>query len=323
MAVAASGADVAIVLLEAEKGVVAQTRRHLLLSRLVGVSTFVVAVNKMDAIGYSQARFAEVRDRVGETFAALTALLPGPAPRLEVLPISALLGDNVVTASPKLAWYDGHTLLGLLERLPGAAKDTDGPARLPVQWVSRPALASGDKRSYAGRVARGTFREGDEVVVLPSGKTSRVHALRSLRRPNGTSQVVHGESVTLVLEDEIDVARGDVISLRSRAPRVESAVSADVVWLSKRALGAGTRVLVKQGTRLTQGRITALEHVYDLDHAEARPAPSTLGQNDVARITLETATPLVFDPFAESRGFGSVLVIEPTSGEPLAAGALR
>ena len=129
--------------------------------------------------------------------------------------------------------------------------------------------------------------------------------------------------MTLVLEDEIDVARGDVIALRTRAPRVESTVSADVVWLSKRTLGVGTRVLVKQGTRLTQGKVSAIEHVYDLDHAETRPAPSTLGQNDVARITLETATPIVFDPFAESRGFGSVLVIEPTSGEPLAAGALR
>ena len=322
MAVAASGADVAVVLLDAKKGVVAQTRRHVLLSWLVGVRTFVVAVNKMDAVGYSAERFAEVRDEVTHTITRLAKLLPGPAPRTHVVPLSALTGDNVVFPSSKMPWYDGLPLLRLLERVPRDGADSDGlgaPSRLAVQWVARPSDAT--LRAYAGRVARGSLGVGDEVVVLPSGHGSTITKLETLRGPADRARA--GESVTVTLADAIDITRGDVIAHASSPPRIAQNLRVDLVVLSRRPLGEGTSVLVKQGTRTVRGRLEKINGVYDLDGAERGPVKPVLAQNDVADVSLVTSTPLVFDSFEESRAFGSAIVVCPTSGDTLAATALR
>jgi sulfate adenylyltransferase subunit 1 len=322
MAVAASGADVAVVLLDAKKGTIAQTRRHVFLSRLVGVGTFVVCVNKMDAVGYSAARFAEVRNEVTETIASLSSLLPGPPPRVSVVPLSALTGENVVFPSTRMPWYDGLPLLRVLERVPTTVAPPDEPGRLAVQWVARPADAT--LRTYAGRVARGSLGVGDPVVVLPSGYTSTIASLATLRPVRGDGRARAGESVTLTLTDAIDVSRGDVIAHASEQPRVAREIRASLVVLSRRPFGEGAHVLVKQGTRTTRARITKVNTIYDLDRAMAEaPKEGPLAQNEVVEVTIALANPLVFDPFETSRGFGSVLVSCPQSGDTLAAGALR
>jgi len=320
MAVAASGADVAVVLLDAKKGVVAQTRRHVLLSRLVGVGTFVVCVNKMDAAGYSAARFAEVRDEVVATTLGLTKLLPGPAPALHVVPLSALAGDNVVHPSAKMPWYDGLPLLGVLERIPRPAPPSSARGRLAVQWVARPSDAS--LRSYAGRVTGGALAVGDPVVVLPGGHGSKIARIVTAR--GEAARAAPGESVTVTLEDTLGVSRGDVIAHADAPPRVTTTLDANVVVLARRGLAPSAAVVVKQGTRRVRARITKVNAVYDLDRAErVAPPEGTLAQNDVAAITLETQAPLAFDPFAEDRALGSFIVIDPASGDTLAAGALR
>ncbi len=322
MAVAASGADVAVVLLDARKGVVAQTRRHVLLSHLVGVGTFVVCVNKMDAVGHSAERFAEVREEVVATVEALTHLLPGRPPTVHVVPLSALTGDNVVHPSTKMPWYDGLPLLSVLERIrrPEPRGPDGAKGRLAVQWVARPSDAS--LRAYAGRITGGDLEVGDPVLVLPGGQASRIATITTLRGGGGRARA--GESVTLTLEDTIGVSRGDVIAHAESPPRVTSSLHGDVVVLARRGLNPSLPVIVKQGTKRTRARITKVSALYDLDRIEKKAPPEgVLAQNDVAEVTLETQAPLVFDPFVESRKLGSFIVIDPASGDTLAAGSLR
>lgn len=318
MAVAASGADVAVVLLDAKKGVVAQTRRHALLSHLVGVGTFVVCVNKMDAVGYDAARFAAVRDEVVETIARLGELLPGRAPAVHVVPLSALAGDNVVHPSTKMPWYDGLPLLAVLERI-ARPSPADGHGRLAVQWVARPKDAS--LRAYAGRVVGGALAVGEPIVALPEGRRSTIASITTARGPR--DRAAAGESVTVTLADEIGIARGDVIAPASAAPRVTTSLVGDVVVLSRRGLRPGAPIVVKQGTRRVRARVASVDGVYDLDRIALLPHDGALAQNDVARIAIETQAPLVVDPFGESRRLGSFVVVDPVAGDTLAAGAIR
>jgi sulfate adenylyltransferase large subunit len=320
MAVAASSADIAIVLLDATRGVVAQTRRHVLLSRLVGVGTFVVCINKMDAVGFSDTRFAEVREHVVATIDELARLLPGPTPEVVVVPISALGGDNVVHPSGKMPWYDGVPLLTVLERSRARERSTEGRGRLAVQWVTRPADAR--LRAYAGRVTGGPLHEGDAVGVFPEGHASRIATLTTARGRTASARA--GESVTVTLDDAISVSRGDVIAHAERPPRVATSVTADVVVLARRGLVPGAPLVVKQGTRRVRARITRVEARYDLDALTKVASPSgPFAQNDVLTIALETQSPLVFDPFSESRATGSLILVDPTTGDTLAAGGLH
>lgn len=326
----ASTADAVVLLVDARKGLLEQTRRHLAVVSLLRVPHVVVAVNKVDLVGWSQERYDEV---VAEIRAAASAL--GLAD-VRTIPVSALLGDNVVDRSPgRTPWYDGPTLLELLEELPTADTPDVEALRFPVQVVLRPqaGVAGGhdaalfrDYRGYAGQVAAGVVRVGDEVVVLPSGRRTRVvgidtaDTLADAGDPfAGLPEAFAPQSVTLRLADDVDVARGDLIAAADDAPVVTQDVEGTLAWLSDRPLRPGARVLVKHTTRTVQAVVRDVVGRLDLDSATLEPADE-LGLNDIGRVTLRLASPVAAEEYLLSRRTGSFLVIDPHDGGALAAG---
>jgi len=308
MVTGASTADVALVLVDARHGVVEQTRRHVALAALLRVPHLVVVVNKVDLVGFSQ----EVVDRVVADLRAVTRRLD--LGDVFAVPVAALHGDNVVTRSARTPWYDGPPLLTLLEELPPADRRTDAPFRMPVQLVVRPRTAAhADFRGYAGRVAAGTVRPGDDVVVLPSGQRTTVAAVES---PDGPLDAAGPQrSVVVRLVDDVDVSRGDVVAAADAPPRVTRDLSAAVCWMGEEPLRPGARVLLKSATRTTRAVVEGLDSVLDVTSLAHVPAGPELRLNEIARVTLRTAEPLAVDDYAQDRTTGSfILVDELTSG---------
>ena len=313
MVTGASTADVALVLVDARKGVLEQTRRHASLSALLRVPHLVLAVNKMDLVGYDQ----EVYERVVQEFRAFAAQLD--LPEVTAIPMAALQGDNVVHRSDRMPWYGGAALLEHLEQVHVAREDAQRrPARFPVQYVIRPmSTERPDYRGYAGTVASGVLRVGDEVVVLPSGVRSTVAGLDTY--DGELVEAVAGQAVTVRLADEVDVSRGDLLAAADHAPQITSSFDATVCWMADAPLRPGQRVLVKHTTRTVKAQVQALHSRLDITQLQAEPAES-LRLNDIGRLTLRTAQPLVLDPYAEDRTTGSFIVIDEVSGSTLGAG---
>jgi sulfate adenylyltransferase large subunit len=343
MVTGASTADVAVILLDARKGVLEQSKRHAFISALLGIPKLVVAVNKMDLVGYSQERFEEV-----------VAEFEGFAPNLReggrragdqyeiiYMPISALNGDNVVERSQAMAWFDdpAHppTLLELLEQVEVAYDHPyDRPARFPVQWVIRPtatvavngssattdggATTVGDYRGYAGQLASGALRKGDEVTVLPSGRTTRIAAIDTF--DGELEEAMAPMSLTLRLEDELDVSRGETICRPDEAPTVARELEADVCWMAERPLRPGSRYVIKQTTRNATAIVDAIADHVDVDTLERGGPPEELGLNDIGRVRLRTSAPLVFDPYVSNRRTGSFILIDEASNETVGAGMI-
>jgi sulfate adenylyltransferase subunit 1 len=322
MVTAASRADVAIVLVDVRHGLVEQTRRHLFVTRLLGVAAIAVVVNKMDQVGYAYDVFAKVRDDISGYLAGLP--LPGPAPEITFFPVSALVGDNVVEPSTQTPWYDGPTLLAYLEGLDVEERASRGPARFCVQWVIRPQSDTHpDYRGYAGRVLSGTLRAGDAVEIWPSGQSSTITRLETYdgdldAAPAGTSLTVH-------LADELDVGRGDLLGVKGEPPpRLSREVEADVAWVNASQAKVGVPYLLKHGTHEVRAVLAAIVHVHDIaTGAHAAPGAGGLGMNGIARVQVRLAEPLPLDRFAEQRESGSFLLIDPSSGATLAAGMVR
>ncbi len=317
MVTGASTADLAVILLDARKGVLEQSKRHAFISVLLGIPHLVVAVNKMDLVERSQARF----DELVVEFAGFAAKLGGRA-KLVYIPISALEGDNVVERSPRMDWYDGPTLLELLELLEVAYDHPDDtPARFPVQWVIRPSNGtseSGDYRGYAGQLASGSLRVGEEVVVLPSGLRTRIAAIDTF---DGTlEEALAPMSVTLRLEDELDVSRGELICRAEEAPVVSRELRADVCWLNERPLRAGGRYVIKHSTRSAVAIVEELQNRVDVHTLERAPAPAQLALNDIGAVRLRTSSPLAFDPYRVNRRTGSFILIDEATNETVGAG---
>lgn len=310
----ASTADVVVLLVDARKGVVEQTRRHLAVASLLRVPHVVVAVNKIDLVDFSAERYAAVSDDVARVAQEL-----GVA-RVHTVPVSALEGDNVVDASTRTPWYPGPTLLGLLEELPPAAGD-EGPGRFPVQLVIRPQGSAGpdfrDYRGYAGQVAAGTLAVGEDVVVLPAGTRTTVVGIDTADGPLDRARA--GQSVTLRLGDDVDVARGDLVASAADAPEVTQDVVGTLAWLSDRPLRAGTRLLLKHTTRVVQAVVRDVVGRLDLDAAHLVPGDE-LTLNDIGRVTLRLASPIAAEEYLVSRNTGSFLLIDPHDGATLAAG---
>jgi sulfate adenylyltransferase large subunit len=343
MVTGASTADVAVILLDARKGVLEQSKRHAFISALLGIPKLVVAVNKMDLVGYSQERFEEV-----------VAEFEGFAPNLReggrragdqyeiiYMPISALNGDNVVERSPKMAWFDGgvhpSTLLELLEQVEVAYDHPyDRPARFPVQWVIRPtatvavngsattanggAASVDDYRGYAGQLASGALRKGEEVVALPSGRTTKIAAIDTF--DGELDEAMAPMSLTLRLEDELDVSRGETICRPEEAPTVARELEADICWMAERPLKPGGRYAIKHTTRSVTAVIDAITDHVDVDTLERGAAPAELGLNEIGRVRLRTSAPLVFDPYASNRRTGSFILIDEDSNETVGAGMI-
>ncbi|MEO7423181.1 MAG: GTP-binding protein [Ornithinibacter sp.] len=310
-----STADALVLLVDARRGVQEQTRRHLAVGALMRVPHVVIAVNKIDLVEHSEEVFRSVTDDV-RAIATELGILDAHA-----VPVSALVGDNVVDRSERTPWYDGPALLELLEELPVAADPAHEPFRMPVQLVIRPQGAARDPahveyRGYAGQLASGSVRPGDEVIVLPSGRRTTVTGVDLGER--ALDVAVAPQSVTLRLADEVDVSRGDLICAAGTPVALRHQVQALVCWLGDQPLHSGARLLVKHGSRTVLAVVQSVDGALDLDSLRLVPA-ARLALNDIGRVTVRFASPLPVEDYAISRSGGAFLLIEPDDGRTLAA----
>ncbi|WP_410658075.1 sulfate adenylyltransferase subunit 1 [Amycolatopsis sp. lyj-112] len=311
----ASTAQLAVLLVDARKGVIEQTRRHAAVLALLGVPHLVLAVNKIDLVGYDEATFTVI----AEEFAEHAASLGYERGSVLAVPVSALEGDNVAEKSDKTPWYSGPTLLEHLETVPVAPDPHDSAFRFPVQYVIRPRTADHpDYRGYAGQIAAGTIRPGDEIVVLPQGIRSRVEGIDTADGP--LAEAGSGTSVTLLLADDLDISRGDLIAAADRQPTVTDEITATLCWLSAKALKPGARVLVKHGARTVQALVDEIHARFDEQTLSSVDSPDTLELNDIGRVTLRLAEAIGVDDYGVSPRTGAFLVIDPKDGDTLAAG---
>ncbi len=315
MVTGASTADLAVILLDARKGALEQSKRHAFISTLLGIPHIVVAVNKMDLVEYREERFDEI---VAEFAPFLEKL--GVADCLNI-PISALRGDNVVEPSARMPWYSGPTLLGHLEEVEvGYDHPHDVPARFPVQWVIRTGGSDGEYRGYAGQLASGALRTGEEVVVLPGGHRTRIAAIDTY--DGELDEAVAPLSVTLRLEDDLDVARGELIASAEEPPLVSREFEADVCWLDSTPLRAGGRYSIKHTTRSAVAIAVELIDRVDVHTLEREPSPERLELNDIGRIAMRTSTPLAIDTYAVNRRTGSFILIDESTNATVGAGMI-
>jgi len=312
MVTGASTADLAVILIDARKGVLAQTRRHSYLCHLLGIRHLVLAVNKMDLVDYDRARF----DAIVADYAAFAKDIGIEA--FTAMPISGFRGDNITTLSANTPWYAGPTLVEHLETVElGGADEQARPFRMPVQWVNRPNL---DFRGFSGLIASGTVRPGDAVRVLPSGKTSTVTRIVAL--DGDLEQAVAGQSVTLCFADEIDCSRGDVIAAAEAPPQAADQFEATLVWLNEQALQVGRAYWLKLGTQTVSATIQQPKYavnVNTMEHLAAR----TLELNAIGVAALTTDRPIVFEPYADSRTLGGFILIDKITNATVGAGMLH
>ncbi|MGW6534378.1 sulfate adenylyltransferase subunit 1 [Streptomyces sp. NPDC055051] len=307
MVTGASTAELTIILVDARKGVVEQTRRHAALAALLRVPHVVLAVNKMDLVDYREPVFAAVT----EEFTAFATELG--IPEVTAIPISALVGDNVVAASAHMDWYGGPTILEHLEGVRLTDDSTDGPSRLPVQMVIR----HDGERHYAGQLVTGRLRVGDTVTVQPSGRVTTVAGLDVLGRPADAASA--GSSLSVRLTDEIDVGRGDMITAGEQSPRRAKVVDATVCHVADTPLTVGQRLLLKHTTRTVRAIVEEIPSRLTLDDLSQHRDPGRLVANDIGHVRVRTAEPLAFDTYADSRHTGSFLLIDPVDGTTLTA----
>ena len=317
MATGASTADLAIVLVDARKGVLVQSRRHAAITALLGVKQVVVAINKMDLVDFSEQVFTKIRADFTTFFAQLNQTLGSATPTLHFIPLSALTGDNVTTKSPRTPWYPGPTLLDLLESIPTSESTHNAPFRLPIQRVVRPNL---DFRGFAGQIAAGQIHVGDEILVLPSNRTSRVKEIVTF---SGNLAVAHAPmSITVTLQDELDISRGDLITTPETPALATSRFSASLVWMDAEPLALNRRYLLKHTSRTVNAQVTALNYRLDIATLDHQPA-TTLELNHIGLVELETAQPLFADPYTTNRHTGSFVLIDPVTNATAAAGMIR
>jgi sulfate adenylyltransferase subunit 1 len=311
----ASTAELAVLLVDARNGIVAQTRRHAAVLALLRVPRLVLAINKIDLVDHDEA----VLTAIGKDFAGLARSLGFAEEAVVTIPVSALAGDNVVERSARTPWYEGPTLLGHLESVPVVGPEVGAPFRMPVQYVIRPRREElHDYRGYAGQVASGAVAPGDEVVVLPGGRRTTVASLETADGPLQSAGA--GRSVTVLLADDIDISRGDLLAAADDPPRVTDQLDSTLCWLAEKPLRPGTRLLLKHGTRTTQVMVGAVTERLDTETLRFGPSPEQLQINDIAHVALRTADPLPVDEYADIRATGSFLLIDPPTGTTLAAG---
>ncbi len=319
MVTGASSANLSIVLVDARLGVIEQSRRHTAIAALLRIPHLVVAVNKMDLVGWSEARFQEIRAQFEEFL-----------PRLDIkdvkfIPMSALNGDNVVDASVHTPWYGGPTLLNHLETVHIASDWNLNGFRLPVQWVNRPNNPTDqtlhDFRGFSGQIAGGIVRTGQKIIAFPAGMVTTVKQIWTYDGP--VQEAFCPQSVTLVLEHDIDISRGSMLVGLDHLPGSTTELQAEVCWMHARALQPGRKYFLKHTTHTVQVVVTEIVNKLNLDTLEAELAPAELGVNDIGEIRLRAAKPLVFDGYASNRLTGSFILIEQGTNATVAAGMLR
>ena len=317
MVTAASTANLAIILVDARKGVLTQTRRHSHLAHLVGIRHLLVAVNKMDLVDYSE----EVYENIKRDYLNFAEQLGIDDVRF--IPLSALKGDMVVDRGDNLAWYSGPTLMDILETAPAAHTEHDEPFRFPVQYVCRPQDSSNpllhDYRGFMGRIESGTIAVGDSVTVLPSGLTSIVKAIELGGEP--LREAVTEQSVTLLLSDEIDISRGDMLVKTGELPNQTKQLQATVCWLSESPLDRARTYLIRHTTRDTKAKVADIAYRVDVNTLE-KQSVNQLGMNDIAQVNFKLAQPLFTDAYATNRATGAFIVIDESTNNTVGAGMI-
>jgi sulfate adenylyltransferase subunit 1 len=318
MVTAASTADLAIILIDARKGVLTQTRRHSYIAHLLGIRHLVVAVNKMDLVDYDPTVFEGIR----ADYLAFTRQLG--IGDVEFIPLSALNGDMLVERGERLDWYRGPTLLEILEAAPAAHTEADERFRFPVQYVCRPHQSANPElhafRGFMGRVESGQVGIGDEVVVLPAGRRTRIKGIRL--GSDNLQEALAGQSVTLLLQDEIDISRGDMVVRADEAPAEPvTQLTAMLCWLSESPLDPRRKYLIRHTTRETRAMLERIEHRVDINTLE-RGTADALAMNDIARVSFRLALPLSVDTYAANRATGAFIVIDESSNGTVAAGVI-
>ncbi len=311
MATGASNADAAIVLIDATKGLLTQSRRHTYIASLLGITHVIAAVNKMDLLSYDEAAFRRI-ERKFEELAGQLGLA-----NVYVLPISALEGDNVVHSSERMPWFDGPPLLEYLEQLPSAQVQEHGPVRFPVQYVIRP---SAKFRGFAGTVASGVLCPGMTLIALPSGAVARIRSMVGYAGERDEARA--GESTTITLDREIDLSRGDLLVSEDRRPFVSRSLRAQLVWMYDARLDPGKHYLLKHTTRWVRARVSRVLHRVNFESLQHVPAEA-IEMNDIVSAELETTLPLFFDLYRQNQTTGSFILVDPVSNATVAAGMIE
>jgi len=316
MVTGASTANLAIILIDARKGVIEQTKRHSFIANLLRIQHLVVAVNKMDLVDYSE----EVYNQIIKDYREFASRLDNIV-EITAIPLSALNGANVVDKSDTMPWYQGPSLLYHLENVYVGGEENHVDARFPVQWVIRPMSDEWhDFRGYAGRVAGGVFKPGDEVTVLPSGFTSKIKAIHS---PDGDkAEAFAPQSVCLTLEDEIDISRGDTLVKANNPPIVSQDIEAMICWFSNKPMAQRAKLILRHTTLETKAIVQEVKYHVDINTLHKIEGVSSFNMNDIGRISVRTALPLIHDSYRRNRITGSFILIEPGSNETVAAGMI-
>ncbi|MBL4893850.1 MAG: sulfate adenylyltransferase subunit CysN [Emcibacter sp.] len=310
MATGASSADVAVILIDARKGILTQTRRHSYIVNLLGIRHAVIAINKMDLVDYAQGVYQDIEKDYREfaenlNFSSIT-----------FVPLSALKGDNIIEAGENMDWYSGPTLMKILETIDVSNQKQEQPFRMPVQWVNRPDL---DFRGFSGTIASGTIKAGDEIIALPSGKTSRIKSISTY--DGDLDLAVADQAITLTLEDEIDISRGDVISEINQRPEVTDQFQAQVIWMHDQPMLPGRPYLIKTTNKTVTGEVTGLKYKVNVNSLE-HEAGKTLELNEVGICNISLDEAIVFEPYRENPAMGSFIMIDKISNVTVAAGMI-
>ena len=318
MVTGASTANLALILVDARNGVVEQTRRHSFIADLLGIKHVAVCINKMDLVGYEEAAYIKVLEQFTDFASRLENVTD-----ITFIPISALKGDNVVDRSENMTWYKGPPLLYHLENVYVGSDFNHVDARFPVQWVIRPHSDEyHDFRGFAGRVAGGVFKTGDEVTVLPSGFNSKIKQI--LISDKEIDEAFHPQSVTILLEDQIDVSRGDMLVKPNNQPNNSQDLDARICWFSgSKKLTQGTKLILRHTTKEAQVIVSEVRYKIDVNSLRKNEEQKEFGMNDIGRITLRSSLPIFWDSYRRNRNTGSFILVDPFTNETLAAGMLR
>jgi sulfate adenylyltransferase subunit 1 len=316
MITAAASAQLALVLLDAARGITEQTRRHLYLASLLGVPHVAICVNKMDLVGYSEAKFIDIKaefNRFSEKLSFQTT---------EFIPLSALKGENLAKLSDNMSWYQGPTLLSFLESL-DIENDLSGPARFPVQWIIKSQLSQVEKhifRGYAGQVKSGSFKVGDEVVAMPSRKSARIQEIYTLDGLLETASAPR--SVTLLLDEEIDVGRGDILVPRESQPLVGQSLRATVCWMQDEPLQEGRLYTIKHCTKMVRAKALRVDSKIDIKTFENVDAEKSLSLNEIGLVSFQLASPLAYDTYKTNRSTGAFIIVDEGTNATAGAGMI-
>jgi sulfate adenylyltransferase subunit 1 len=313
MVTGASTANLALILIDARKGLVEQTFRHSYIASLLKIPHIIVCVNKMDLVDYDEA----VYDRIVEEYKAFSSKLE--ISDVQFVPISALAGDNVVNRSERTNWYQGATLMHMLETVHIESDYNHIDSRFPVQYVVRPQSKEyHDYRGYAGRIAGGIFRPGDDVLVLPSGFNSKIKSIELGGQK--IDEAFAPMSVTMTLQDEIDISRGDIIAKPNNHPQSEQDIDVMLCWMNQRTINLNTKLFIRHTTREVRGVLKEIQYKLDINTLQRVEDVQHLGMNDIARVKIRTAQPLFFDPYRKNRITGSLILVDEGTNETVAAG---